>query len=72
MSPKGTKAGVLRGWINNVLRWDYSNIATVEAGAYHRIRIDSTFNQTIYGAQQKRYWDLFSVGSGLPDHAAPA
>jgi hypothetical protein len=64
VSPMSQKQGVLKGWVNDVLRWNYSGIATVNADSaqYNEISLNHTFNNTIYGANQKRYWDLFSIG----------
>jgi len=60
--------GSVKGYVNDVLRWDYSDIATIEKGSYATININNTFNPNVGGTphpngpDQKRYWDSFSVG----------
>lgn len=59
------RQGILRGWINNVLRFDYHNIATIQAGSYKMINnILEPSNVTVLGEKQERFWDLFRIGPG--------
>jgi len=64
VSPITQNQGILKGWVNGVLRWDYSNIATIKAGGYDHLYIDRTWDNATYGPNQKRYWDLISISSG--------
>jgi parallel beta-helix repeat protein len=74
VSPESEKKGVVKGWVDGVLRWDYKDIATIKSGSYVSLSINPTFNQAIEGPSQKRYWDLFSLGparmGGAPEPAA--
>ena len=56
--------GYLYGWVNGVKRWEHNNINTLSQGEYMEINLNSTFNSDINGSNQKRYWDLFSIGPG--------
>lgn len=62
VSPESERKGILRGWVDGELRWNYENIATIQSGSYVSLSINPTFNQKIEGPNQKRYWDLFSMG----------
>jgi hypothetical protein len=63
VSPETENAGFLKGWVNGQLRWDYSDIPTIESGGYVSLSLSWVFNQRIEGPDQKRYWDLFSIAS---------
>ncbi len=74
VSPESEKKGAVKGWVDGKLRWNYSDIATIKSGSYVSLSINPTFNQTIEGPQQRRYWDLFSMGPsrmGGPKKAPP-
>jgi hypothetical protein len=62
VSPESEKKGVLHGWVDGKLRWNYENIATIQAGSYVSLTVNPTFNQAVRGPHQKRYWDLFWMG----------
>ncbi|HUV40094.1 MAG TPA: hypothetical protein VMY39_10790 [Planctomycetota bacterium] len=62
VSPESEKKGILRGWVDGKLRWNYENIATIQSGSYVSLTLNPTFNQAVRGPNQKRYWDLFAMG----------
>lgn len=79
--PNSNINGIVKGWVNGELRWDYSDIATIRSGKYTVLNINPTFNpgpngmpRPPDGPHQKRYWDLFTMGPERPelDSAAPA
>ena len=69
VSPHSAMQGVIKGWVNDELRWDYSGVATVEhdSSVLSYLELSYTFNATHpFNDTQKRYWDLFSIGPGQP------
>jgi len=62
VSPESEKKGVLRGWVDGKLRWNYGDIATIQAGSYTSLTLNPTFSQAVRGPKQRRYWDLFRMG----------
>ncbi|MFA5855901.1 MAG: hypothetical protein WC867_00960 [Candidatus Pacearchaeota archaeon] len=75
ISNETNKKGILYGWVNNELLWNYTDIATIESGEYVQMMINPTFNPPTYGERddnlsevpqnftQRRYWDNFYFGS---------
>ncbi len=68
-TPNPNIDGNIKGWVNGKLRWDYSDIATIERGNYVSMNLNPTFNpnpgrkpRPPDGPNQKRYWDQFSIG----------
>ena len=58
----GSKNGYIHGWVNGTQRWDYNNIYTAAQGqVIDSIELNATFNNTVYGPNNIRYYDLFSV-----------
>ena len=62
---EGGRQGVLKGWVNNELRWDYSEIATIRSGAYQSFLYWAQFaSGPPRGENQERYLDSFRIGPG--------
>jgi hypothetical protein len=53
--------GYCYGWINGTKRWHYEGLNTLAQGVYSNLGLNTTFNQVLYGPNQKRYWDLFKI-----------
>lgn len=61
----GERNGILQGWVNNELRWNYHDIATIHAGSYVSISNPIILsNRVPQGRHQERFWDLFRIGPG--------
>jgi hypothetical protein len=54
--------GYIHIWVDGTKRWEHNNIYTNGAGEeIEYFDLNATFNNTIFGPNQKRYWDSFSV-----------
>jgi len=60
------RTGFLYGWVNGTKRFEYNNINTIYTGQYSELNLNTTFNDTLSGPNQNRYWDLFSIGPIAP------
>lgn len=56
------KNGYIHGWVNGVQRWNYNNMWTNKGGKFVDFNLNSTFNDTLWGPNQHRYWDQIKVG----------
>jgi len=57
--------GVLKGWVDGTLRWDYSNIASIKAGKYKHLSIPLVqTNEVPTGENQERFTDSMKFGPG--------
>lgn len=61
------RAGYIYGWVNGVKRFEYDNINTMKKGPIRDFNLNATFNDTVTGNNQRRYWDEIKVRVLPPD-----